>query len=341
MGSWERVVKAGKVIEVKRYYANRTGHHEKRGKKVKPSAESVKKANRRRREENLRWLMNANFRDGTDALVTFSFEKGEKQPEGYEGMKAEAQRLIRRIRSAYKDHGIDAKYIYCMEIGPRGSRHIHMVLSNAGELPPILLQSCWGHGVVDIKPLNTQGQYAKIAAYFVKYDEKSSETTGQKLGRSYNGSRNLNKPVMVKKPIQGRKILEDPIIPKGYYLDKCSIREGVTELTGRPFREFTFLRLDSVPYKSNIDTKTMRLTEQVSKCGKNRSDVEFNMQIASEKKKRNRTQRKIVQKSHSNVELRGFSPLGIGAITEHMLEGVEHMLEKAAEGVRRRRQSRK
>lgn len=239
----ERTVEAGKILEKKQYFANRLGIHDKRNKKVNPSPECMKKANRRRAEEEIRWRLNANFHDRTDALVTFSYGKNEKQPEGYEGLKKDQEALIRSLRGAYTSHGYTLKYLYCMEIGPKGSRHIHMVLSEAGNLPPILLESCWGHGVVDVKPLNTDGDYKNIAAYFTKYSGKTEETTGEKLGRCFNCSRNVVRPQVKKRPIREKDLRKDPVAPEGYYLDKDSLREGISEFTGRPFREYVFHRL--------------------------------------------------------------------------------------------------
>ena len=58
----ERVTRAGKTIEVERYFTSRYKKPGiKRGDKVKPTKEEQKKVNTRAAERKLRLLLNANF----------------------------------------------------------------------------------------------------------------------------------------------------------------------------------------------------------------------------------------------------------------------------------------
>ena len=74
----ERITKAGKTIEIERYFTSR--YHKpgiKRGDKVKPTGEQQKKVNKRQAERNLRILINANFGYGDYHLVLdYIREKG-------------------------------------------------------------------------------------------------------------------------------------------------------------------------------------------------------------------------------------------------------------------------
>lgn len=240
---YKRTVKAGVTTEVKEYHAAMLGGKNKRVKKFNITPECMRKNNYRIREERLRWLMNQNFEDGKDALVTFSFKKGTKQPEGYEEMREIVQKLTRKIRKEWKNDGLEARYIYCMEIGPRGSRHIHMILNDVSLMRLIRV---WGHEVIDIKPLNTNGQYRAIAAYFVKYSDKTAKTTGVKLGRCYNSSHNLKKPEIKREVVFKKVPKEPPEPPKGFYLEKDSVRKGITLYNGLPFIEYCFHSLNLV-----------------------------------------------------------------------------------------------
>lgn len=236
-----KTIHTGDTVEVEEYFTNRIGHHEKRARKEKPTPEQTRQAYIRRRMKTLRWLMNENFRDGRDALATFSWGRRGKPPDDVKGIKDSAQLLIRRLRDEYARLGFDLKYIYTVEIGPRGSRHIHMIMNHAGELPLMVLQRCWG-GVVDVKPLYTSGQYEDIAKYFVKqYAEKTSRTTGEELKRCFECSRNLQKPRIEIERIREKDLKKDIDPPEGMILEKTSVRQGVGKVTGRPYRFYRLI----------------------------------------------------------------------------------------------------
>ena len=244
MGYIRKTIRTGNYVEVQEYHSNRIGIHDKRAKKENRTPEQVRQAYIRRRKNTLRWLMNENFKDGRDALATFSWGKRGKPPDTLKEIKEAAALLIRRLREEYADLGIELKYIYCPEIGPRGSRHIHMMLSHAGELPLMVLQKCW-NGPVDIKPLYTEGQYADVANYFVKqYAEKTERTTGEELKRCIECSRNLKKPEIKIERIREKDIREEIKPPEGMVLEKTSIKQGVGKVTGRPYRFYRMIIYD-------------------------------------------------------------------------------------------------
>lgn len=240
-----KVIHAGDTVEVEEYFTNRIGKHDRRSKRENKTPEQVRAAYRRRAEKRLRWLMNENFVDGSDALITLSWRKNVGKPDTLDEVKQAAKLFIRRLRKEYEAQGMELKYIYCVEIGPKGSRHIHMMLSGAGELPLMVIQRCWD-GVVDIKPLFTQGRYEDIAAYFVKsYADKTEKTTGEELNRLYECSRNLNKPVIEIVRIREKDIRKDIEPPPGHVLDKSSVKEGVGKITGRPYRFYTLVKTEN------------------------------------------------------------------------------------------------
>ena len=66
----ERTTRAGKTIEVERYFTSRYKKQGiKRGDKVKPTKEEQKKVNTRQAERKLRILMNANYGYGDYHVV--------------------------------------------------------------------------------------------------------------------------------------------------------------------------------------------------------------------------------------------------------------------------------
>lgn len=229
---------AGKTIEVSKYYSVRWhSSGEKRQKLDGLTTDAQKRINQRRASTTLRRLMNANFHDG-DLLVRLDFF--EKPPDSIE-MQQIMAKAIRKMRIESKKVGIDLKYIYVKEIGKRGSRHVHMVMSR---VDTELLRKCWPYGGIHVDPLISNGQYGKIADYFVKYAAKTEETEGMLLGKRWYASRNLTKPKITKRVISANKFKKEVKGKKGYTLDKDSMRSGFSELTGYEYFTYTLIKTD-------------------------------------------------------------------------------------------------
>lgn len=229
---------AGNTIEVSKYYTIR--YHSKGGSRADQENEStdrMKRHNQRRAQINLRRLMNTNFHDG-DYLVRLDFRK-EEAPPGSVEMQEMIQKALRKLRQQFKKAGKELKYIYVKEIGPKGGRHLHMMLSKCDV---DWLRKCWTHGAVHVDPLYSEGQYRKIAAYFIKYASRTEETEGELIGKRWYASRNLVRPQVVKTVMLANKFREKPTIPKGYYLDKETEISGVSEVTGFRYYSYTLIR---------------------------------------------------------------------------------------------------
>lgn len=233
----KEVCVAGDTIEVSKYYSVRwhtTG--EKRAKKEKPSSEAMKKINQRLASRNLRRLLNTNFHDG-DFLVRLDFSK--EIPKDSQEMQELLAKGIRKMKAEYKKAGMEMKYVYVKEVGPKGGRHVHMVMNKCDT---DILRKCWRYGGIHVDPLNSFGQYAKIADYFIKYAVRTEETEGELVGKRYYASRNLKKPLITKKVIKAERFRTEIRPKKGFYLDKDSIRHGISDLTGYEFLAYTFIR---------------------------------------------------------------------------------------------------
>ena len=232
----EEMCITGNVIEVEKYYSYKwhtPGEH--REKKSQETTEAQKKRNQRRAEKNLRRLMNTNFHDG-DFLVRLDFAK---TPGGSEEMQPMIAKAIKDLRKGLRKQGQELKYIYVKEIGPRGGRHIHLMMNKCD---PDLIMKAWPHGGVHIDPLNSGGQYRKIAAYFVKYAARTEETEGQLIGKRWYGSRNLVKPIVKKRILKAKRFRKIPKDIKGYTLDKDTEISGVGE-DGYEYYAYQLIRL--------------------------------------------------------------------------------------------------
>lgn len=230
--------RTGKVLEKRKYYTfivhptNMT-----RKPPDGPTPERIKKYNRRRAERDLRHLMNANFQDG-DYLVRLDFYKmpeikSEDMQKAIHAFIQQVQKRIKRMNSKFK-----FKYIYVKEIGPHGSRHMHLLCSKID----LDLLNTWKYGGVHVDPLRSGGQYRKIAEYFLKYSDRTEKTEGEVVGKRWYASRNLIKPKPIKKIIMSKKFSKTVPDKKGYYLDEETVISGISEWTGYEYMEYQYIR---------------------------------------------------------------------------------------------------
>lgn len=215
--------KAGKTKEIERYYTKRfKPRKEKREARQNKTTEQQQKINDRMTERKLTRIMNASF-DETSLYVTWSYTK-ENRPDT-EHLLKHVKKLLNDLRKLYKAEGKVLKYIETAEVGQRGAAHIHMVIN---DIDPRKLRKLWPYGFVDIKPLDSSGQYRKLAGYFIKYYQKTRGTSEQIQKKAYNCSRNLVRPQPDKKPMKGERFTKDIKVPNGWYLDKETVEEGIT-----------------------------------------------------------------------------------------------------------------
>ena len=227
---------AGKTIEVSKYYSYRTHiKGERRAKKEKPTKEAQMKVNLRKAEKTLRGLMNENFEDG-DFLARLDFYK---RPSGSEEMQKLISDALGDMKKKVKRAGINLRYIYVKEVGPRGGRHIHVMMT---KIDTEIIRKCWPHGGIHIDPLNSGGQYRKIAAYFIKYAKRTEETEGKLIGKRWYPSRGLRKPKIIKRVISAKKFREQVKKVPGYYLEKDTLVSGISEFTGYAYFSYTLLK---------------------------------------------------------------------------------------------------
>lgn len=231
------ICKAGRTKEIAKYYTYwLQPKGRKRAKRVNPTSEQQQKINDRHLVKRLTRLLNANF-NGDCWYITFSY-KVEERPKDVKVLHKHEQRLLRKLRELYKKQKAVFKYVWTAEVGKKGAAHIHMVVS------PIdirLLRGIWEHGWTTIKPMENSGQYRRLAEYFIKYFQKTRGTDEQLQKKSYNPSKNLIRPVPKVKPMKGDRFSNEIKVPAGWYLDKDSVREGITE-DGFEFMYYTLIR---------------------------------------------------------------------------------------------------
>ena len=247
----KEVCVAGDTIEVCKYYTYRANvKGERRARKGKPTSEAQKRVNQRKAEKNLRRLMAENFKNG-DVLVRLDFAK---RPGGSEEMQKLMAKALRELREEYSRAEKPLKYIYVKEIGPRGSRHIHMLLSRDEGMDVLkVLMKCWPYGGIHVDPWTTGPNFTRLASYFIKYAAKTEETEGKLIGKRWYASRNLDKPKVTKEIIRSNRFREEVREKKGYTLDQDSVQSGVSNFTGYRYFSYTLIRTEKEEEKRSVD----------------------------------------------------------------------------------------
>lgn len=238
---FEKRVIAGKTEEVSRYYSVKAGVPEGiRRRKLEPTPERIRKSNIRRRGDRLRQLMNANFTDRDFLSLTLTYRDGE-EPQSIRQVRDDAADFVKRLRKCARLFGVDLKYIYVIGAGMH-RRHVHITTNSLPDLA--ILTGCWIHGHVSMTPLYSDGQYRDLADYYIKNameTKEQEEALGEKPGQMYVPSKNLDKPIEIKRVIKSKEFRNDPKPRKGYYIEKGSVYQGWTE-AGFPLLRFTMIK---------------------------------------------------------------------------------------------------
>ncbi|MBU3875668.1 hypothetical protein HGO97_007570 [Faecalicatena sp. AGMB00832] len=259
------ICKAGKTKQFTFYYSIRADMKEgSRRQKENKTSEAQKKVNSRQAIKKLTWILNENF-DGTCQYITFSYSK-DNRPEAPEDLRSDVDKLLRGLRREQKKAGTVAKYVWVPEVGQRGAAHIHMCINHVDTQA---LKKLWKKGWITIKPMDDSGQYSKLAAYFVKYSEKTMKTAEGFGGKRYNSSKNLVIPEPERKTVRSRNAYNHTItIPSGWYLDKESVKEAWHEFTGFMYFTYTLIfdgsrrrKKQRDTYKLNLETGEIEITE--------------------------------------------------------------------------------
>lgn len=158
---------------------------------------------------------------------------------------------MRECRKLYREAGIELKYIHVMEIGSKGARHHHLVMN---KIDTEILQKAWykayaGHNRVKVFPLDDSGNYAKLAAYFIKYSDKHLKDgdSGKLQGKRWAASKNLVRPEPVYEIVTQRAWFRcEAKAKKGYYVDKDSIAKGTADpdYYGYGWFRYTMIKLE-------------------------------------------------------------------------------------------------
>lgn len=257
----EKKIYAGNTLEVEKYYdyKNNRGIGERRMPKMEISPEVKAELNERQAEKKLRRLMNTNFTNDDWYLTMDCIREDGEEYATKDEMKKMLESFQRKCRSFWKKQGAELKYVSVMAIGSRSARHFHLVLSDCNGLDykemRKKLQDIWDNVYLKggkkkrsyIHLVNLYGDnYGDLAAYFIKQSKTTMATVGEKIGNRWNASKNLKKPLVIRRVISNRKAFKQEIrAPKGYYIDEKYTDRGVgrADFGGYEYCRYVLVRI--------------------------------------------------------------------------------------------------
>lgn len=214
---------------------------EKREERKKPTPEQMKKQNQRNRENRIRRIMKANWGEN-DYWITMKYPAGTKLSRAE--VKGHLKRFYERTRKDYRRRGEELKFFERVEIGKRGSPHVH-ILVNRIQDADVLIQQNWEHGRVYFKLAYEEGGFRKLAEYVAKPPDEEVDENGET--KAYSCSRNLIRPEPVKKEYKRwtvEKLLrEGPKPETGFFIVPDSIISGVNPYTGMSYMKYEEVRI--------------------------------------------------------------------------------------------------
>lgn len=236
------------AVEVREFHSAKYGAPGMgRVKKQKPTPEQMEKINQSNRERKARHKLRTYF-DIHDYFVDLTYRKDARPPD-MRTAKKHFSHFIRRVRAEYRKRGEPLFWMRNVEVGTKGAWHIHLIINRIPDTD-IILDEAWEHGIVQYESMKKKGEFRQLASYITK----TPRTEPRLKEADYSCSRNMPLPPPEKKVISRWAVWKEIKIPKGFYLDKDSIHEGINPVTGYPYREYTFLRIDHIP----IERRTAR-----------------------------------------------------------------------------------
>lgn len=233
----EKIYRLGRAIEVEDFHSARYGAPgDKRIPKKKPTPDQMEKINQYNREKTARRKLRAHFREN-DYFITLTYKKDCRPPD-MDAAKKDFKRFMRQVRSAYRKAGAEVKWMRNIEVGTKNGWHIHLVLNRIPDTD-LIVKKAWPHGKALFRLTYEQGGFTDLAEYITK----TPKTDPRLREVSYSTSRNLPLPEPEVKIYSRWKTWRKIRIPKGYYLEKDSLREGINPITGYRYRSYTLLML--------------------------------------------------------------------------------------------------
>lgn len=223
--------------EVENIFSGRYGKRTPPSGRRAPTPEEQERINEQQCIRKLRRKIHANF-DKDDLFETLTYGR-DRRPDP-KGAAHELRLLLNRLRGIWKRAGTDLRYIVVTEYKSKSIHH-HLIVNDLpdGTGAKKIAQSWSRNGHANTKYLYEDGQYEQLAAYLIKETSKTFRDPNNPSKLRYSCSRNLVTPVAKTRILKRDDWPEEPRVPKGYYLEKDSLVNGVNKMGYR----FQFYRL--------------------------------------------------------------------------------------------------
>lgn len=229
----QKIHEAGDYVLIKNHTPIRAGTGGRR-KREKPTSESRKKMNDKKRAEKIQLLILANFDMGFHIILDYPKDK---RPGTYEEAEKNLTQFLHKMSRKYKRSHKEFKYLATTERGKRrAALHHHMICES---LPGIIedIAAEWGDHIKIFK-MYQDGGYKELADYFVKAETKEEV----KFGKSrFHRSRNLITP-KEKTEIRAGNFKDEPKAPEGYRIVEDSLKNGFNERVGLRYQKYLLQR---------------------------------------------------------------------------------------------------
>ena len=241
----KKTVSCGKVKFVKKYFASKHSQkkQEFRSTKSGKTSEAQEKINDKNKVERFSILANANFTTD-DYFVTFTYKR-ENRPNSLDEARQEWNKVLRRLRIAYKKECEELKYLWCLE-HKKYAWHFHLLANNA--VNSKVFRSAWDFGKVHIENLDNR-EYHSVGEYMMKEQYIHEDDRKTKVQRCYGSSRNLFRPEAEVELLEDSNWAETPTEEEEWVLVEDSVDNGEVVIEGidATFRYQSYIER----YKSN------------------------------------------------------------------------------------------
>ena len=206
----------------------------KREQKRALTPEEMQRQNQWQKEKRT-WVRLMHYFEKNDYFMTLTYHK-EERPADMKEAKEHFRRFRERVRKEYKKRGYELRWIRNIEVGSKGAWHIHVIVNRIPDAD-IILRAAWPYGKMVSQLMYEQGSFRDLAAYITK-----TPRTDRRLKESdFDCGRNMPLPEPDKKVYKHWR--KEILIPRGYYLDKDSLREGRNPVTDYPYRVYALIRI--------------------------------------------------------------------------------------------------
>lgn len=235
--------KAGMTIEVIKCIPREGRKGAQKEKVTQKTPEEIREANMKQAARKLARKINANFRPG-DWYVTLTYRKDDRPDP--ETAALYLKRFLADLRKEYKKYGFELRYIQVTEY-KRKAIHHHLILNNVNngkKTTTDFVRLLWkGRGNPKFVGLYDDGEYSKLADYFIKETEKTFREGDSPVRQRYSCSRNLINPKPTVRTRKAKTWKQDPKPRPGYYIQKDSLYNGFDRL-GYRYQRYVMVKLE-------------------------------------------------------------------------------------------------